>query len=138
MMILDTNVLSELLRPKPNVQVMSWFLLQEEQQLFTTSITQAEMLLGVALLPIGKRQADLQLATTEIFVHDFANRVLAFDSVVVEAYVQIVTHRKSIGRPISQFDAQIAAIAKTYGASLATRNIKDFECCNIALVNPFL
>lgn len=138
MIILDTNVLSELLKPMPSELVMSWFLLQDEQQLFTTSITQAEMLLGVALLPTGKRQADLQQATTAIFVEDFANRVLAFDSIIVEAYVQIVSYRQRIGRPMSQFDAQIAAIAKTYGATLVTRNIKDFEYCGINLVNPWL
>jgi hypothetical protein len=138
MIILDTNVLSELMTPNPNNSVMSWFAVQSEQALFTTSITQAEMCLGVAILPVGQRQSNLLVAIDDMFNQDFAGRILAFDSSVVSAYVQIVTHRKQIGRPISQFDAQIAAIAKTYDAILATRNIKDFESCGIELVNPWL
>ena len=138
MIILDTNVLSELMTPNPNSSVMSWVAVQSEQALFTTSITQAEMCLGVAILPVGQRQSNLLVAIEDVFNQDFAGRILAFDSSVVRAYVQIVTHRKQIGRPISQFDAQIAAIAKTYDAILATRNIKDFENCGIELVNPWL
>jgi predicted nucleic acid-binding protein len=124
--------------PKPNNSVMSWFAVQSERALFTTSVTQAEMCLGVAILPVGQRQSSLLVAIDDMFNQDFAGRILAFDSSVVRAYVQIVTQRKQIGRPISQFDAQIAAIAKAHDAILATRNIKDFENCGIELVNPWL
>jgi predicted nucleic acid-binding protein len=96
------------------------------------------MCLGVAILPVGQRQSSLLVAIDDMFNQDFAGRILAFDSSVVRAYVQIVTQRKQIGRPISQFDAQIAAIAKAHDAILATRNIKDFENCGIELVNPWL
>ncbi len=103
----------------------------------TTSITQAEMMLGAALLPMGKRQTDLRVTIEAIFTQDLHGHVLAFDSVVVSDYVEIVTSRQKIGRPISQFDAQIAAIATNYQATLATRNIKDFEECGLDLVSPW-
>lgn len=138
MIIVDTNVLSELMRPQPDAFVVSWFGRQFEHELFVTSITQAEIMLGVALLPSGKRQEALLTVVDDMFNLDFADRILAFDSSVVSAYVRIVSHRKQAGRPISQFDAQIAAITAACDAVLATRNTKDFEDCGIALVNPWL
>lgn len=137
-MILDTNVLSELTRLQPNDKVMRWFAQQNEQELFTTSISHAEMLLGVKMLAEGKRQSILYQAVVEIFEQDFANKVLAFDTVVVPHYVNVVLARQTIGRPISQCDAQIAAIAECYQATLVTRNTKDFEHCGLTLVNPWL
>lgn len=138
MIIVDTNVLSELMRPQPDAVVVSWFGRQFEHELFTTSITQAEVTLGVALLPASKRQDALLAVVEDMFAQDFAGRILPFDSVAVHAYVQIVAHRKQLGRPISQFDAQIAAIAAVCDAVLATRNTKDFEDCGITVVNPWL
>jgi hypothetical protein len=135
--LLDTNVLSELLRAAPDPAVLSWVSAQPADSLFVSSVTQAEMLLGARLLPAGKRRNTLESALQAMFDEDFAQRVLPFDSGAVPAYVDVVSTRRSAGRPISQFDAQIAAIALHYGAKLATRNTGDFEGCGLALVNPW-
>ena len=135
--LLDTKVLSELLRAAPAPAVLAWFAEQPAQSLFVSAVTQAEMLLGARLLPAGKRRAALEAAVQAMFDEDFAGRILAFDSATVPAYADIVSTRRSAGRPISQFDAQIAAIAQHHGARLATRNLADFEGCGLALVNPW-
>lgn len=135
--LLDTNVLSELLRQAPEPAVLAWFARQPGQTLFVSAVTQAEMLLGVKNMPAGKRQAALQLALRQMFDEDFAGRVLPFDRGAVPAYVDIANAQRLAGRPISQFDAQIAAIAKQARARLATRNIRDFQHCSLTLVNPW-
>lgn len=135
--ILDTNVLSELLRAEPSPAVLAWFAAQPPEGLFVTAVTQAEMMLGARLLPPGKRRTALERALSAMFDDDFSGRTLPFDSGAAAAYVDIVAERRSLGRPISQFDAQIAAIARTAGAKLATRNTGDFERCGIALVDPW-
>lgn len=135
--IVDTNVLSELLRAEPSPAVLAWFAAQPAQGLFVSAVTQAEMMLGVRLLPAGKRRAALERALSAMFDEDFRGRILPFDSQVVTAYVDIVAERRSIGRPISQFDAQIAAMARRSSARLATRNTADFERCGIVLINPW-
>ena len=135
--LLDTNVLSELLRAAPNPAVLAWFAAQPSQTLFVSAVTQAEMLLGARLLPAGKRRSALEGALGAMFDEDFAGRILPFDSAAVPAYVAIVAARRPAGRPISQFDAQIAAIARNSAAKLATRNTDDFEHCGVALVNPW-
>ena len=135
--LLDTNVLSELLRAAPAPAVLAWFAGQPAQSLFVSAVTQAEMLLGARLLPAGKRRAALEAALQAMFDEDFAGRSLPFDSAGVPAYADIVSARRSAGRPISQFDAQIAAIAQRHGARLATRNVADFAGCGLALVNPW-
>jgi predicted nucleic acid-binding protein len=135
--ILDTNVLSELLRAKPASAVLAWFAAQHPEGLFVSVVTQAEMMLGARLLPVGKRRAALEVALSAMFDEDFSGRILPFDSGAVRAYVDIVAERRSLGRPISQFDAQIAAIARRAGAKLATRNTVDFERCGVALIDPW-
>ncbi|MCA0243506.1 MAG: type II toxin-antitoxin system VapC family toxin [Proteobacteria bacterium] len=135
--LLDTNVLSELLRAKPSPLVLKWFAAQPPESLFVSAVTQAEMMLGARLLPAGKRRTALEGALTAMFDEDFAGRVLPFDASTVPAYIEIVSGRRSLGRPISQFDAQIAAIARRTGAKLATRNTADFEHCGVALVDPW-
>lgn len=135
--LLDTNVLSELLRGAPETAVLSWVSAQPAESLFVSSVTQAEMLLGARLLPAGKRRKALESALQAMFEEDFAQRILPFDSGAVLPYVGVVTARRSAGRPISQFDAQIAAIALHHGAKLATRNTSDFDGCGLALVNPW-
>lgn len=135
--LLDTNVLSELLRADPSPAVLDWFAAQSPEGLFVSAITQAEMTLGARLLPPGKRRTALGKALSEMFDEDFAGRILPFADGTVEAYVEIVCNRRSMGRPIAQFDAQIAAIARQAGARLATRNIRDFEHCGVALVDPW-
>lgn len=135
--LVDTNVLSELLRASPAPAVVAWFGAQRADNLFVSAITQAEMQLGARLLPAGKRRAAIESALREMFDDDFAGRVLPFDTLAVPAYVEVVSARRAAGRPIAQFDAQIAAIARLHGARLATRNEPDFEGCGIAVVNPW-
>lgn len=135
--LLDTNVLSELLRAAPDPAVLAWIGAQSAESLFVSSVTQAEMLLGARLLPAGKRRKALEGALQAMFDEDFAQRVLPFDSGAVPRYVDVVSARRSVGRPISQVDAQIAAIALHHGARLATRNTGDFDGFGLALVNPW-
>mgnify|MGYP001463936819 CR=1 FL=1 len=135
--LLDTNVLSELLRADPSPEVLAWFAQQAPESLFVSAITQAEMTLGARLLPPGKRRTALGKALSAMFEEDFSGRILPFADGTVAAYVDIVCDRRSIGRPIAQFDAQIAAIARQAGARLATRNMRDFEHCGVTLVDPW-
>ncbi|MBN6742096.1 type II toxin-antitoxin system VapC family toxin [Acidithiobacillus ferrianus] len=137
MIILDTNVVSELLRPSPSEQVMSWIASQPLESLYTTSITQAEMLYGARILPEGNRRSQLESAIAAIFAEDLAGRVLPFDGNAARVFAEIAAQRKLSGRPVSQADVQIAAITKLAKARLATRNIPDFEGVGISLVNPW-
>ena len=137
MIILDTNVLSELMRPRPAQQVVRWVSGQPARRLFTTAITEAEIILGVALLPGGKRRALLESIVVDMFAEDFGDRALPFDSAAAPFFASIVAARRQGGRPISHADAQIAAIARCHGAAIATRNIADFEGCKVELVNPW-
>jgi predicted nucleic acid-binding protein len=135
--VLDTNVLSELLRKQPHEGVLRWFAAQPPGTLFATCVTQAEMMLGARLLPAGKRRHALELALQSMFDEDFAQRLWPFDTSAVPAYVDIVATRRAAGRPVSQFDAQIASIARSRGAALATRNVEDFAGCGIPVVDPW-
>src|SRR5580693_7239059 len=108
MVILDTNVLSEAAKPVPSPAVMRWLAAQPFLSLFTTAITQAEILYGIELLPKGKRRVALQAAAEGIFAEDFAGRILPFDAVAAQTYPQIRAARKSTGRPLADADAQIA------------------------------
>ena len=137
MIVVDTNVLSELMRPRPARKVVGWLNSQPTASLFTTSVTQAEILHGVMLLPAARRRAAIEAAVAVMFEGDFAGRVLAFDSEAASPYARIASERRHAGRPISQFDAQIAAIAQSRGASVATRNVADFEGCGITVVDPW-
>lgn len=137
MIVLDTNVLSELMKEHPEPRVFDWAQQQAASNLYTTSITQAEILHGVLLLPAGKRRDAIRQAAQDMFADDFADRILPFDSAATPAYAEIAAHRRKSGRPISQFDAQIAAVARSRGAELATRNAEDFEGCGIKVHNPW-
>lgn len=137
MIVLDTNVLSELLRTVPEAAVVRWTASQPLNTLFTTTVTQAEMLYGVKLLPAGQRRQQLEEAVATLFAEDFVGRVLSFDGEAAAVYARIAAERKRTGRPISQFDAQIAAIAQSRGGHLATRNVDDFEGCGLYIVNPW-
>jgi predicted nucleic acid-binding protein len=137
MIILDTNVLSELMKPRKSELVRSWAAQQSLMSLFTTTITQAEILYGIALLPAGKRRDELSQAAHLMFSEDFAGRVLPFDQAAAVAFANIASQRRHNGNPISQADAQIAAICYTHAATIATRNFSDFEGCGIAIINPW-
>ena len=135
--LLDTNVLSELLRAAPAPAVLGWFASQVPESLFVSAVTQAEMLLGARKLPAGKRRAALEAALNAMFEEDFAGRILPFDSAAAPVYAEVVASRRAAGRPISQFDAQIAAIARRHGTRIATRNVADFRGCAVDLTNPW-
>jgi toxin FitB len=136
-LILDTNVVSEVLRPSPDDVVVGWFEDQPRRQLFTTAVTQAEILYGISLLPNGNRRQKLLAAAQLIFEDDLENRILAFDREAARHFAEIAADRKAAGRPISQFDAMIAAVARLHGAKLVTRNVADFDLCGIDLINPW-
>ncbi len=137
MIILDTNVISEFMRVSPNPIVMDWISQQQSNNLFTTSITQAEVYYGLALLPEGKRRNDLESAARLMFEQDFEERILNFDSAAAVEYAALAAFRRQIGKPISQADAQIAAISRANRAVLATRNIPDFCDCQLILIDPW-
>jgi len=137
MIILDTNVLSEVMRPAPAAAVLGWLAEQPAASLYTTSITQAEILHGLMLLPPSRRRRSLEAAATSMFREDFGGRILGFGTEAAPPYARIASERRRAGRPISHFDAQIAAIARSAGAAIATRNRADFEGCGVALVDPW-
>lgn len=137
MIVLDTNVVSELMRPEPHPAVLSWVVARSAAELHTTTVTQAEVLYGIALLPTGKRREALASAAAAVFAVDFAGRVLPFDGAAAEHFAELVAARRRSGSPIENFDAQIAAIARAVGASLATRDTGGFADCGLAVVNPW-
>jgi predicted nucleic acid-binding protein len=134
--VLDTNVLSELMRPQPNAGVVAWVGRQRRPDLYTTSISKAEVFYGIALLPSGRRKAGLAADSERMFREDFAAPALAFDDAAALHYAEIRSARSRAGKPIGTLDAQIAAIALATSASIATRNVGDFEACGIELINP--
>jgi toxin FitB len=136
-LLLDTNVLSELLRAQPDSAVLAWVGTQPANSLFVSAVTQAEMLLGARLLPAEKRRLQLEQALDAMFREDFAGRVLPFDSGAAADYATVVAARRRAGTPISQFDAQIAAIALSHRLGVATRNVSDFGGCGLTLTNPW-
>jgi toxin FitB len=138
MIILDTNVISEAMSSSPNTNVSRWLSSQPTSQLFTTTISVAEILYGIELLPAGKRRSGLLATAESMFAKLFSTRLLAFDDPAARAFAPIAVHRRSRGRPITLFDAQIAAITRANGALLATRNTDDFEGCGVRLVNPWV
>lgn len=137
MIIVDTNVLSEVMKASPSPRVVEWWNSHPEAELYITSITQAEILAEIELLPKGKRRAGIAQAAEATFREDFADRILPFDGEAAREFARIVAARRKLGRPISQPDAQIAAIARNYSAVLAARDTDDFEHCGIKLVNPW-
>jgi toxin FitB len=127
MIVLDTNVVSESMRPQPEPKVSAWLDAQPAQMLFLTSITVAELLAGIAVLPQGKRKADLEMRLTAMLTRGFTGRVLSFDQSSAEEYARVLALRRRSGRSITPFDALIAAISLAHKAILATRNVKDFD-----------
>ena len=138
MVILDTNVVSETMQPEPSAGVMAWWSRQAEGgEAYVTSITVAEVLYGIELLPAGRRRAALLAGVEKMFSGVFAGHILSFDEGAARMFAPVAAQRRGQGRPISEFDAQIAAIALAHGATLATRNVSDFEGCGVKLVNPW-
>lgn len=137
MIVLDTNVLSEVMREGPDPGVVAWLRGQSASEVFTTAITRGEILYGIEILPPGMRRTALQRIADRIFSETFCGRVLGFDEAAALHYAQIGAARKASGRRLQTADAQIAAIVRLHDAILATRNTRDFEGCGIRLVNPW-
>jgi hypothetical protein len=138
MIVLDTNVISELMRSQPNPRVFAWTASQPRASLYTTSINCAEILFGFGALPEGRRRKALANAAATMFNEDLGGRVLAFDAAAAAArYSEIVVNRRRAGAPIEAFDALIAATASVAGAVVATRDTGGFEDCGLTLINPW-
>ena len=137
MILIDTNVVSELMRPNPAQAVLDWFGRQDATVLHLSAVGEAELRYGVEIMPIGKKRDDLTNAIEVVVSEDFAGRVMPFDSAAAVAYAGIVANRRSAGRPISPFDGQIVATARVNDAALATRNVAHFEGCGIEVINPW-
>jgi predicted nucleic acid-binding protein len=137
MIIVDTNVLSEAMRERPEPGVATWLDQQPKTEMFTTAVTKAEILYGIAISPLGQKRAARETAAESIFSGPFSGRILPFEDDATIHYAQIAALRRSRGREMQEADAQIAAIARLHGAALATRNTSDFEDCGIRLVNPW-
>jgi predicted nucleic acid-binding protein len=133
----DTNILSELMRPAPAAAVEQWLADQPEASVFISSITEADLRYRAKTMPTGQRQASLVAEIEGMIREDFGGRILPFDSPAAIAFAEIAAQRRQAGRPISQADAQIAAIARSRGAVLATRNVPDFEGCGVEVINPW-
>jgi predicted nucleic acid-binding protein len=135
--VVDTNVLSELTKPTPSPDVLNWFDEQLTPDLFTTAITLAEIQMGIHRLPKGRRRDVLQRGADTTFNQTFAGRILPFDSDAARVFCEIVSERRRLGRPIEIMDAQIAAIALSRSAAVATRDADDFAHCGVRIVNPW-
>src|SRR5690348_236556 len=137
MIIIDTNVISELMKPSPLSTVVSWLNNQDATQLFITTITIAEISYGISVLPDGQRRRFIENSFNKALNEAFKHRILSFDENAAHSYGKIMGHRKMLGHPMSIPDGQIAAIALTHHFSLATRNVRDFTDCEVEIINPF-
>ena len=137
MIVLDSNVLSELMRPRPSAQVTAWFHTRPLIDLYTTAITKAEIFYGIELLEHGIRRQRLLMAAESLFDVDLKDRVIAFDSDAARIFSEIAARRRLRGKPISNTAAQIAAIAQLRSATVATRNVADFRDFGVDVVDPW-
>jgi len=137
MLLLDTNVVSELMRPGPNPRVLDWVAAQPLSEMAISTITVMEIHFGIALLPPSKRRADLGAKFRQLLARGFAGRVLPFDEAAAEACADIRAQRRRLGQPIMTEDGMIAAIARIHGAPVATRDVGGFEGCGLTLIDPW-
>ncbi|ALK10943.1 type II toxin-antitoxin system VapC family toxin [Blastochloris viridis] len=137
MFVLDTNVVSELMRPAPAEKVSSWVNAVSRGDLFITTFTQSEILFGIAKMPNGARRDALAARAGIMFTDRFRHRILPFDSVAAVHYADISATRQKRGRPIAPFDAGIAAIARANAMAVVTRNVRDFEDVGLDVIDPW-
>ena len=137
MIVLDTNVISELMRPEPDAKVVAWANTQDRQALFTTSITAAEVASGIERMPDGKRRRDLTRLMRLMFEEGLRDRILPFDTSCAFQYAKVSAHRRAIGRRIKDFDAMIIATCAKRGFKFATRSVADFTGCGVEVINPW-
>lgn len=136
MIVFDTNVISELMRSEPSPVVVDWVRSRPASELYTTSVTLAEIRYGIERMPDGGRKHLLRTVADEVFTA-FEEQVLPFDAAAALPYAAIVSERERTGMPIDGFDAQIAAICRSHGVALATRNVKDFRGTGIEVIDPW-
>lgn len=137
MILVDTDVISELMRPRPSAQVLAWFDNKDASALYLSAVGEAELRRGAMLLPDGRRRDSLLSEIDAMVAEDFAGRVLPFNSAAAVAFAAIFVDRRSAGRPISSPDCQIAATARAHGTAIATRNVADFEGCGVEVIDPW-
>ena len=137
MVVVDTNIVSELMHADPSAKVLAWVDDTPTRQLFVTSVTEAEVRAGIAFLPGGARRRGLAEAAERVFGDLFAGRILPFDSAAARVYADVAASRRAVGRPLSQADGQIAAIARSRGMSVAMRNVRDFSDTGIDVIDPW-
>jgi toxin FitB len=137
MIVLDTNAVSEPLKPLPNPQYMQWFGAQAIESLYLTSITVAEMLTGIAKMPAGKRRTSVQAGISKQVFPLFDGRVLNFDATAAATFAEVVVRANRVGNDIAFEDAAIAAIAVAHQFQLVTRNVRDFKGTGVTLINPW-
>lgn len=137
MIVLDTNVVSELMRKEPESAVVSWVDEFPSAEVLVTAVTAAELVYGVARLPDGRRKRELSATVVGLLTEDFQDQILPFDAPAANHYAEIVASREAAGRPITMADAQIAAICRNWNLGLATRNVDDFEDTGVDAVNPW-
>ena len=138
MIVLDTNVVSKMMRPAPDASVLNWLNTQVAEELWLNSVVVSELLFGIARLPAGARKRQLTYAFAAMLSEDFAGRILPFDLEAAVIYAELAAGGAAKGRPVAMADAQIAAICLAQGAKLATRNLKHFEGLGMVLVNPWV
>ena len=137
MFLLDTNVLSALMMMRPPPEIAAWASARLDDLLYTAAVCQAEILTGIAILPEGRRRAELAAAAQAMFSEDFEARVLPFDTLAAQDYADMYAACRSTGRPTAALDLMIAAIARVNGASVVTRNVADFEASGVPIINPW-
>jgi len=137
MIVLDTNVVSELMRSSADSRVLHWFSSQSADDLHITAITMSEILYGIELISTARRRETVRAAAEKMFEAVFADRILTFEDRAARAFSQIASSRRRQGKPMADFDAQIAAITRVHSATLATKNPYAFEGCGVRLVNPW-
>lgn len=137
MILIDTNVISEMMKPYPDKVVLQWIDQQDATELYISAITLAEISYGLNVLPDGKRRENLEAAFTKAIVEAFTGRILVFDELAAYQYGKIMGHRRKLGKALGVPDGQIAAIASAQNAKVATRNVRDFIHCGLQLINPF-
>ena len=137
MIVVDTNVVSELMRVEPSRRVVAWLDARRADTLFLTTVTLGEVSYGLNVLPVGRRRRRLELAFESFLERGFSHRVLPFDEPAGREYGALMARRREMGRPASTADGQIAGIARSRGYAIATRNVRDFEHCGVELYDPF-
>ena len=137
MIVLDTNVLSEIMKPTPDAKVLLWVDSIPTPQTAVTAVTVAEILYGIGRLPDGARRRKLMAAAESIFDEEFRDRILVFDAGAAVEYATLVVEREAVGLPIAMADAQIAAICRKHECTLATRNVGDFDRTGVTVINPW-